>query len=322
MNERNGSPNGPAITAEDWYGYAVGAAILLLVGVIYAAVSVIMAEPADRLEIVQTLAPFGVAGVALVTFCTVAWRGLISTAQVEAQREQIARISEQIAATEENNLAQLLQKGAELLASEAKAHMAAGIATLQAVITSKNDKFVQEAMELLADYVEERFNDDHSPALCRGAIAAIERGADRGIIANRSLSFAAASDPDGIWQPFEGVSRATYYYGIITDKNKYPEIAITSYTEICFTRCVNMKIDYLFKNCIFERCNISEIGFIGVNDIEFRDCDFSGCETQYKSFDEVTLTGCYYRAGNPPILPPNLMNQLEVRKDNFDDIPF
>lgn len=232
----------------------------------------------QRVQMVGALAAFGVA---LVTFGTVVWRGLISTQQAKLQRLQIDKLSAQIAATDENNLALRLQKGAELLADpEKRSQVGAGIVTLQAVATTPNSIFGVEAMNLIADFVDERGKTSHVDTGVRLAIAALEKAwLKTGVRAERKLEFEMARTDSGRpkptnWLVVRGAAGADYDEG--TFRRVEVDVEPTDY--ISFVDCIfslsTVRINGCFSTCKFRTCVILSVEEL--TDHEFARCDFSG----------------------------------------------
>jgi hypothetical protein len=272
-----------------WFQTAVGVAFLVFFTVIIGTLIAFFAGDGDavhlgaRIDIVYKL---GLIGAGLITFCTVAWRGLLATQQVDAQRKQIEKLSEQISATAENNLASLLQKGAELVSNEKPGYISAGIATLQAVATDKNPKFAKEALDVLADYLQAEYPANNGP-LVSAVFSALLAGETLSRRSDRNLSFA---QENVTWEPVFGVQRVRYEGGEILgfklakmtskgigvnfkrSKIRGGKVTVTSFG---FQDCVfkNSKIlkldDQYFGSVAFEKCNFSDAVVVDPNDITF-----------------------------------------------------
>ena len=294
---------------------AIGSFMLVAVAVIWISWAESEPEMATRVRI---LSPFGVIYVALITFCTVVWRGLISARQANYQQKQLDSLAKQIAATEENNLAGLLQKGAELLADlNSRAHLGAGIASLQAVITAENDKFVREAMELIADFIDEKFQHSNHEPLFRSAAKALEAGAARGYIASRILDFTADETTIGPWVPFPGVEHLWYINGEIRNfDDAYAEklgISIECQTLQVTNSSINRLDDSRFFACTFNHCDIRQIALTKNGVATLNRCDLSGATLDGSIVADINFQNCYYRRENPPLdFPPEWMERLTI----------
>jgi hypothetical protein len=302
---------------DTWQSLAIAAAVILLIGFVAASVWVIIA-PDDRARLlrVQISAPFGVLGGAVVTFCTIVWRGLISKRQADAQikatnlqREQIDKLALQIAATDENNLAELLQKGAQLIsAGTKKAHVAAGIAVLQSVVEAQNPKFASQAMNLLADFVQENYRYGEPGNSEGAAMAALARGAELDRTSTRRLVFDARERPRSQieteeWILITGVLRVRYLGGRceglqdrdMESKTKY------SFSEVEFDHGdIDLRIAQ-FRNCSFNRCGILGGTSASIKRNQFDSCDFSGAKIRpANGFPDLSSGGNYYEFDTPP----------------------
>jgi len=162
------------ISKEQWLLYAVLSGMLFvlmgLLGTVWILGIADFGLAIDDLGVrARAAGPIGAFLLAIVTFFTIGWRGKVQEDQAIEQR----RANE---STDENNLANLLQKGAELLGDKDESKVAAGIACLEAVVTAKNRRFGTQAMNLLAKYIELHHPINHRQHLCAVAIAAIEEG--------------------------------------------------------------------------------------------------------------------------------------------------
>ncbi|WP_141700926.1 hypothetical protein [Mesorhizobium sp. SEMIA 3007] len=256
-----------------WFQIAITVAALVFfsvsIGTLIALFAGSTAAIGDRIDIIYKL---GLIGAGVITFCTVVWRGLLATQQVDAQRKQLDRLAQQIAASEESTLADLLQRGAELLAETSKpAHVSAGIAILRSVAVSPKGLFAIEAMNLIADYIQEKWSNTHRSFHFDAAKAALAAGVKAGRSSDRVLTF---EDSTGKieWTVFEGVRFLRYRGGTVYGKH-------------------------------LERANASEINFrlIGVTvyggsiDVtgDFMECHFLG--TKIVSMAEMIFGGNTYK---------------------------
>lgn len=318
MSEEHPAPTVEIWEREDtWQSLAIGAAVILLVGFVAGCIWVIVA-PDDhaRLLRVQISAPFGVFGAAVVTFCTIVWRGLISKRQADAQlkatnlqREQIDRLANQIAATEENSLADLLQRGAELIGEGTKkSHVAAGIAILQSVLEAPNGKFAAQAMNLLADFVQDNYEYGDPGNMAGAAIAALAAGANQDRYSTRRLIFDARSvyptRSDDEWIIVTGVALVRYLGGKFEAiENRH----FGSKTKFFFSE---VTIEYAdidlrkarFSKCIFDHCEILGGSTALVKRNTFNSCDFSNATIgPAAGFPDLRAGMNYYSEGTPPV---------------------
>lgn len=169
-------PNFPEIYEKEWFSIAVASALIttvlagfLLFWVFYGEFPSIVTE---RMSIAGAIVAF--CG-AVTTFCTVAWRGLITTRQANAAYDQIdeaiaqgRRVEQQLAMTErqlamnekqneavaEQNLASLLEKAASLVADAQAAKQAAGLALLAHIARASMGTFRRECLAIFVDFVK------------------------------------------------------------------------------------------------------------------------------------------------------------------------
>jgi hypothetical protein len=144
----------PNIGEQHWYTLAVAGAILLLVAAFFAYGWVFQAE--DEIgwtRRVQVLTPIGTLFAGLVTFATVAWRGMVASRQANEQKRQND-------ANETVNYVSILERGAKLLGNnESLQDRLAGIALIEICMNEPQRRLAQEAFDLLAHYVQENAGD-------------------------------------------------------------------------------------------------------------------------------------------------------------------
>ncbi|MCV3209624.1 hypothetical protein OHD62_17420 [Mesorhizobium sp. YC-39] len=316
-----------------WFQIAVIVAVLVFfsvaIGTLIALFAGDTAAIGIRIDIVYKL---GLIGAGLITFCTVVWRGLLATQQVDAQRKQLDKLSAQIAVTEENNLATLLQKGAELLADAKPGYANAGIATLQAVITSPNPKFSIEAMNLVADFIQSEFPESHRSAVFQAASGALYAGAKLGRRAGRSLTFSYPEDDvatlSDAWLPVFGVRRVVYQRGRI-DPDTFWSQEKDSKTKWMFND-LNVSfgkvgvLDNSFSRCTFVACEIKRVYKKLFTSHTFENCNFSNSVFEGKyELGDLRESGNYFIKGEEP-RAENEVDWLSVflETELEDEIPF
>jgi hypothetical protein len=318
-----------------WFKAAVCAAVLVFATVVIGTlVSLGSATDAEhRGQLIDVVYKLGLIGAGLITFCTVAWRGLIATQQAELQRQQIDKLSQQIAATEENNLATLLQKGAELIDEDDKhGHVMAGIATLQSVITAPNDKFAIEAMNLLADYLQTRFEGSHSGMRCAAAVLALRAGAELGRYCERSLKFEYPNstidyETASPWLPVKGVKFVRYESGVADPDIMFNESSGSTrynFEKVEFFSGEVPDLTSAFHKCTFDFVVFSKVRK-GLKGHSFKSCDFSGCRFE-GGYDLGDLRSGknYFDPENPPLADnvPEWDWDKYLKPASAADIPF
>ncbi|MDR7223146.1 hypothetical protein [Aminobacter aminovorans] len=290
-----------------WFKAAVLVAFfvfaMVIIGTIISLGNAINAE--QRGQSIDVVYKLGLIGAGLITFCTVAWRGLIATQQSEMQRLQIDKLSQQIAATEENNLATLLQKGAELIDEEKLGQVAAGIATLQAVATAKNAKFSVEAMNLLADYIQNNHHAKHEGVHFHSARKALEAGNNLGRVAERTVFFEAdeTADETDTWHSITGVQLARYKGGYafsgLFDSGK-PTLGRQQFNGVTFMDG-SMDVHARHFACIFRNIDVQTIKTMKWSRNRFVDCNFSGTSVEpMASVTDIRAGNNWYDVKNPP----------------------
>lgn len=302
----------PVISENHWYSLAIVSALLTAVAII-AAFAWIFSDgfdgEADQ-RLAQTLAPFGVALFAVVTFCTAGWRGSINTRQANQ--------------SENEGRAKLLQEGAKLLAdSEKPAHVSAGITTLGVLVSGSDREYAFQAMNLLADFVEDHMSKDHSNRHRPQISGVMRMGDHNGINTGREITFDKTveaalddvyydDDEPTFWHYIPGFKSINFRGGIFGEDvhynlNDLPRVMFRN-TEI--RDWSGLDVDFRFYRCSFKRCDIasvfSMVSMMATADFEwaFERCDFSGCKLHDVGFLRAKLktNENYFVAGNPPIL--------------------
>lgn len=326
-----------------WLGAALATAALVGATVLMAAVLALFAFTPERLnENVDVIYKLGLIGVGIVTFCTVVWRGLITSRQADAQRDQLEKLSQQISATETTNRANLFQKGAELLAETDKpSRVSGGIALLRAVGTARDQEYSAQAMDILADFIKGMGFQTFGSELGQSAMAALEdiSGAcDQ--VSSRWLTFE--------WSPAPGT---TAFHEI-----EYPDVQIirgvkTVVYEHCHFNGAELlaadgqKTRYAFRGCTFfegwidlrvaefDQCEIRNAHIIGIdpNKSSSRttmvDCNFDNCEVDNaKRLADLRDGMNWFAPSNPPVADPPLpaaewLRRLHARRPEREPDP-
>lgn len=314
MTENQNSQNEREDT---WLNFAIGAAIIGFVSAAFGFHWVVSAtQPSEMLTRVQILAPAGVSVFAMVTFFTVIWRGLISAKQTKIQGDQIEKVSLQIQAAEENNLAELLQKGAELIGETKKrAHVAAGIAILEAVATAPNGKFSIQAMNLLTDAFIHYFEEDKSRYPLASIVEALEAGSEKqrssnriveidGTIARKHFSFQYTPIKGTEAVKITGGEHALYFVeSLLKSGAKYQFKQAKLYDGVDSAYALHVDLG-MFEECTIERVKINGWDSMPSSGSanRFVECDFSGAEiNRIEGLRAAELIDCYYVAENPPV---------------------
>ncbi|MDM9628593.1 hypothetical protein QTL95_22100 [Rhizobium sp. S152] len=285
----------PSLTENHWYSLAVSSAIFTALATVTAFIWIFgngFDGDAD-LKMAQTLSPFGVALFAIVTFCTVGWRGSINTRQAnQAEREGRAK---------------LLQEGAKLIGETDKAsHVSAGIATLEIVISGEDARLAVQALNLIADYIQNRQDPTNTDQIQAAAFDALRSGEARGHRAERTLAFKASSPssrPE--WDVVPAVSHTRFIGGTFSGftNDYYNNIDRNAFVGcLIFGVARGLDASSKFFECEFKLSKIDSLpSSNGVLENAFTDCDFSACV--FGSINEVQLAsgrGNYFYQGHEP----------------------
>ncbi|WP_394689025.1 hypothetical protein [Hoeflea sp.] len=312
MADRYDSPVGdkPSITETQWQAAAIASALLsIILGIagsfwILGLVPPEAIAPDDMAARGRALTPIGTFLIAIVTFCTVAWRAKVTERQANAQERQNA-------SADENNLAILLEKGAELTGSDDKQKELAGLACLSAVVTAENRRFGGEGLSLLGRYIQENHPKKFSSYLPRIALQALRDGYRNG---NSSpVKLRVNGDSEVVrWEPIWGVGGVNFRYGTVRDwPDEFDECpTANTFFKVSF-ETIKIAVDFrTFKGCKFTECEIIELNTRIGDTNTFTECNFSGCimnfELNEERLDLETFfkDKNYYIEGNPP-LPPH-----------------
>jgi hypothetical protein len=266
--------NRPSENAADWFGCAVGTAIVLAIAVAGAAVYVFSGATDQQVVArAQALSPFGVAAFALTTFLTVVWRGILSTEQLNEQTRQNN-------AKDDENLAKLLIDGTKLIGEPNDINVIAGIAALQAVVTSPRGSFAVPAMDLLADKI---FSTDINVQwkIYSASVRALNAGATTGYRSSNNLSLISSDSPESesIWLGLRGVPQVSFTGGYFIGKEFGVLDPDTQYrfNKTTFDGCeINQMERRRFMHCVFRTCRIRVASYGLINSGALENCDLSG----------------------------------------------
>ncbi|MFS8120794.1 hypothetical protein QD336_00055 [Rhizobium sp. BR 250] len=311
MNERKNDTSRvqewPTLAENHWYALAITSAILTGLAILTAFFFIFGNgfDGDDDLKMAQALAPFGVALFALVTFCTAGWRGSINTRQANQ--------------SESEGRAKLLQEGAKFLAEGGKpAHVSAGIATLGVLVSGGDKDYGFQAMNLLADYIEDHMSSSHSHRHRPQISTVMTKGDENGLNTGRNISFSHESDeqtPDDdevYWSFIPGFKLVSYYGGVFDYDPNYEldDLYGVEFRNVEISNWRHVHLDHRFYRCRYTNCGIRSVdSLLTLNHgadfaYAFNDCDFSGCEI----YDAQLLTKDlkkqrnYYLRQNPPAL--------------------
>lgn len=294
----------PSVSEGKWESLSVSSAIFTFVCFSAVAVWILEGgiEQGDVWKI-QIFTPFGVALFAGVTYCTVNWRGKITTRQADLAASQL-RLSER------ESKAKLLQEGAKLLGELGKpSHVSAGISTLAILILSDDEEFAVQAMNLVADLVQREMasSDDHVHR--EEAFLALKKGQEIGRQSDREIRFDANSS-ETRWKILYGVKNVLYVGGCFLGLNGKVDVIPYDmhFSGVKFDICENMIFGGLLSRCQFNECSISEVQNFWSStepemEHEFNDCDFSGAVFEsVETLRWICGNNNYFVYGNPPVI--------------------
>ena len=286
-NHETAVPEGPQIKADTWFALAIAGFFITLTLFSGVAIWVFTGEPNLALQRAQAFTPFGGALIATVTFCTIAWRGVLNTKQLEYQAEQIGHQADQLGQTrrqndakDDENLAKLLMDGTKLLGEPRESHVLAGVAALQAVVTSPRGAFSPQAMDILADLVEVTYTDHAKVKIFDAAREAVNLGAAGGRMSTRMLRLTYAGVDNRWVYAINGVARVTYVSAEIDDMEylRFADLSRVRFEGCEFTGVIVDGNHRNFVDCTLSSCEIRTMasGFLMKN--AFDNCDFSGAK--------------------------------------------
>ncbi len=297
---------------QNWKAAAIGGAWVAAIVTCAVAIWVFTGElPTDAVGRSRAFIPFGAMIVAAVTLATIVWRAALSERQTQLQQEQIA-------AAERVHLADLLQKGVELLSSEEDAKQMAGIVSLEQVATGAHFEMALYAMNILADYLGENFPETQEDKRCSAVIAALRAGHRKSEqnsirIADRRLSFVKKEHSflETPWAPLIGVSGVNYTGGgmsaqtIANLQSRYPYRPQYHFKDTLISGLgrVEIEIDFYAYECIFFSCAFTGVHPRYQNFLEnntFEECDFSGFEFKNCELPDLIEGENYYFQDDPP----------------------
>lgn len=317
--EDDNRPVSDAPTYDDhwWFSVAVAAFILAAVAFSFAALWTFSVKGQDAVFRAQAFSPFGIALGAVVTFCTVVWRGILSLKQIRIQSEQLQNQTEQLKqivrqndAKEDETLVKLLQEGAKFITeAEKEAQVMAGITSLHSLL--ENDrarKFSAQALDIIAEFYVANY--DKQTTATRRARAVLNSAAAVGLQSGVRAEFKTTKRMH-VWPPIGGFSNQHYEGGDIYEMTYQAIISETMlFTKVTFHR-VQISDNAAYFHCSFQSCKIAAFDPT-LLDCKFANCDFSGCEftepSEAYDFEQFgrNFRNCFFYNDNPPSFPESL----------------
>jgi len=309
--------DGPKIKADTWFALAIASFIITVaIGMLFAHWVFDTASDRQMVQRAQAFTPFGAALLAIVTFCTIAWRGVLNTAQLQQAAEQLNQTRRQNDAKDDENLAKLLMDGTKLIGEDKETHVLAGVAALSAVISSPKGTFAPQAMDILGGLVKATYNLPEKRDLFDAAKAALDLGVELKRYGTRDLTIDVSDLPDKNGVAINGL-RSIRYVGARFKRwqfDQFKKFTAVRFSSCRFTGIEDVKIDMRQTNCTFDRCSIKSFTELTVSYNEFEDCNFSGAvlrrppraNSRRVPFAKLSGKGNYFRNGDPPQSTENI----------------
>ncbi len=301
----------PILSEDDWFALAVASVVIgfVLFGFVAAWIMTTNDLEAAK-ERIDVAVPFATVYLAVVTFFTVAWRGLVSARQADQQKAQND-------ANDDASYAKLLQEGAKLLGDSTKAQdQLAGLASLEVVIHEPRKRFSPQALDVVAHFYSSIHKNIskadaasyHSNAVASFARSIMNKASSADMRSSIRASF-SANTPDMQWPGVSGFQRQEYYGG---------RFANTQLEKICrdefkIDNAQIWKVEFPYKhaiitNCVFRWCKVRRLEDIDVefDGNKFENCDFSGCNfaSDPNSIDDalsLRQAGNWFDIDRPPL---------------------
>lgn len=315
-------PDEPQISERTAYMLAIASGIITLSIMIFMAVYVFSEKDTEMMvRKAQAFTPFGAILLAVVTFFTVVWRGLMTARQVDYQGEQIRQLIRQNDAKDGENLAKLLLDGAKLAVDDNEIQALAGLAAINAVIRSRNELYASQAMDLVADLAERASNQINKNKLFNYAADILKIGALNGLISSRSIII-DRNGIDYIDKVIFGVPHVTYKNCVLSGTDLHDaEGGKTLENCTIIDSVIDERITFYGRNK-FESCEIRFITYPVIDRNVFQDCNFSNC--LIPEFSNIELIakfksgGNFYMVGSKPSATKEFIDLLQERDQEAD----
>ncbi len=298
------------LSENNWFSLAVASVIIGLVLFGFVAAWVLTASnliyAKQRIDVAV---PFATVYLALVTFCTVAWRGLVGARQADQQKAQND-------ANDDANYAKLLQEGAKLLGDHSKQHdLLAGITTLEVVVHEPQKRFSSQAVDMIANFYslihrdisQEAASNYNANAVAGYSRLAVSKASSAGFKNSIRAKFSAQTE-DMFWHGISGFLHQSYEGGTLRG-DQLNKIANDRFS---IKKAVVQSINYPFSSgsfddCIFKFCTVKEIDEFTIlfDGHKFKNCNFSGCDFKSDPLEldetiKLLENENWYDVENPP----------------------
>lgn len=324
------APEAPVFTERHWYALSVS---LVIIGVVLfgfaASWVLIAADVVEMKQRVDVIAPFAASFLALITFATVAWRGMVTSRQADQQKRQND-------ANDEATYAKLLQEAAKLIAEKDKQpQVVAGISSLEILISEPQKRFGTEAMDLLADLIMGSYGAESLNRVNRAVLRALRLGESKGLTSRIDGHFErppADAGDRGLWAYIPGLKSLTFVGGTLSERvfsqanNRLRQLQGVTLEGGWFDSTIQ------YMSCTFICTRVSEMNDYEAQRHTFVRCNFSGATINSFFFGllefDLRQGFNYYEDGDPPFddegnsLASRFVTEAEMKEDMEADIPF
>ncbi|MEI4480952.1 MULTISPECIES: hypothetical protein [unclassified Phyllobacterium] len=219
-------------------------------------------------------------------------QGIRAQQQMEITTNQLKLTERQVAASEENSLATILERASSLISdTQSDAQKMSGVAFLHYVAQSKTQTFHFEALELLSQLIANR---DYNEPVIRSATQYMN---EIGHTKKKRIRVSIRIEENMFTEFFEYLSGVTYIN--CTINNRIFTAGLNYFHNCEFSNCTINHAARILDTSNFVNCRIVRLNTVMNSVLEFSSCDFSGC-MYLPSSCEIHLHGCYYDVENPP----------------------
>lgn len=319
---------GPTENASNWFVGVIVTAVFAALFVAGSGIWVFSFYDSNNLDKMvnasRTISPFLIAAGGVVTFFTVAWRGVINKQQAEEARRSNDHI-------EEARLVDTLDRAVELIRNTEIEKKIIGVKMLETVAINPSGKFSKDALQFLAlqqvEAIKTASKNDANNRYLNACTQSLKSARNKGRIGN---SWSYYMPESGSLNSSDIIAPGEYYFGLIMFYNKDSWVNFLDRKDIILHECVIF--DYLntnvnlpkvvanqFNNVLFRDVKFEHFGFPA----RFKGCNFSGCSfPDTKTLDQCSFEECYYYDNNLPsienrkIMPESLTIDGITRRKN------
>ncbi|MGV0878045.1 hypothetical protein V6767_12945 [Martelella sp. FLE1502] len=330
-DEENDRSGWPIRDPRFWLSVSLTLLCLLLAFLLFSGWYVFESDkfPGEAEKRVEIFWRIGAGFIALITFTTVVWRGMMTDQQVNLQREQINQIIRQNDANDNASYVDLLMEGTKLLNQEGDSSKRAAIAALATVIGDPKRRYSIQALDSIGSEWRQNSTKLEADNYLQRIRDELLRADDMGLRSSIHATF-KTEDQMSFWRSVRGFASQSYRGGVIQNfghasatedlsANVGPlfEIQRDPFSEFMLVTIIRSFITddigerrTAFFDCDFKECKIGRISRATFAFNQFSACCFSGAEI-YAGEDDVfgstalSLTkekfaGSYYDVATPP----------------------